>query len=502
MPLSPRWPCSTSRRAISRTGRCSWRHRVDALLRDCAPTGVPLRRSRGSRQPGPSRARGRLVAGLLVGMACLVTPPSISAQSSGVRLSAASGVAFDSVRGRPLVAALVVVPSLGLSAITDSGGRFEIRDVPDGRHEIVLQHEFLDSLGMPEPRSTFVAPERSTGILLAIPSAGTLWRRLCGRPTPKDSGFVHGTVRSARAREPIAGAQVRVSWLEVRYDRRAGIAQAWMGGQVRTDGEGRYLICGVPIAVQLQLLATSEASGSDVVATLENAPGITRRDFYLSSAAESAFVGTVRGVITSAAGSAVANALVTAHGGREVRSDSSGRFILSSVPIGTRMLMVRSIGVAPVAVIADVIWRDTTTLHIALNSITLLNSVEIVGSLVLRRFVTDLEERKALGIAKFVDSTRARRLGNIHSALAASSNARIDRNGRISFGGECAPILWIDKEYVRREDVVTELRLLDVNRVGMIEVYERRTAIPPEFWPRDGGMPSCAIVIWTNRSFP
>jgi hypothetical protein len=443
----------------------------------------------------------RAVIGFVAG---IVAMSSVGAQERA-SVTTVRGVAYDSLHARPFAGALVRIEALGVSAISDSGGGFTFDSVPTGRHELVLAHETLDSLGLPEPRILVDVPTLDGVVRMGSPSFATLWRATCGGTPPRDSGFVFGTTRSARDRSGISGADVRASWVDIAFDQRRGASQQRMGGRVESGRDGRYAICGVPNGVQLQMRAGAAPAATDAIELFHEAPGVTRRDFLLADA-DTTLRGAVRGIVRGTAGGPVPNALVDAPGATGVRADGEGRFMIPGVALGTRVLVVRSIGAEPMVAIADVAWRDTAEVEITLKNIATLDSVEVIGSRVMRRFVTELEERKELGIAKFVDSTVVLKYASLQGAITAKSIASMTRGGNIFFGygGRiCHPGLWIDRHYIEPgEQVAFELRLLNPNTVGTIEIYERRAAIPIEYWPPSGGMANCVIVIWTKRNFP
>lgn len=77
----------------------------------------------------------RGIAGLLL-VHALAFAPSVSAQETRV----VSGVVLDAESGAPVSDALVTIRGTGLSVVTDAEGRFELRGVPVGSQELVLQH--------------------------------------------------------------------------------------------------------------------------------------------------------------------------------------------------------------------------------------------------------------------------------------------------------------------------------------------------------------------------
>ena len=63
-------------------------------------------------------------------------------------------------------------------------------------------------------------------VRLSIPSFATLWRTACGgRPPPRDSGLVFGTIRDVATGKPVGEAFVDLTWRQVSYEKGRGIRQ-------------------------------------------------------------------------------------------------------------------------------------------------------------------------------------------------------------------------------------------------------------------------------------
>src|ERR1043166_6240715 len=90
-------------------------------------------------------------------LACIATRASTGrvalAQQGG--LGSVTGVAYDSVRGRPLARAEIEVEGTTRAALTSADGRFRIDSVPVGQHRILARHPVVDSLGFNVLRSQF-----------------------------------------------------------------------------------------------------------------------------------------------------------------------------------------------------------------------------------------------------------------------------------------------------------------------------------------------------------
>ena len=127
-----------------------------------------------------------------------------------------SGVIFDSVTHSPLSSALVQLvnaDSLSASARTvesDSLGRFNFGDIRPGRYLLGFMHPMLDSLGIePKPREVRVGGETAVRSDLAIPSALTLRRTICGASAVADSeALIIGIVRRATDRVAVDSSVV------------------------------------------------------------------------------------------------------------------------------------------------------------------------------------------------------------------------------------------------------------------------------------------------------
>jgi len=125
------------------------------------------------------------------------------------------GVAFDSLRGRPLAGAFVTLDGAA-NVASDSAGRFRFDGVRPGTHTLAVQHAALDSAGLTGIASQVAVVDGTEDVRIATPSFATLWRSFCGpAKPPADSGFVFGTVADARTGARLAGASVDLGWMQL-----------------------------------------------------------------------------------------------------------------------------------------------------------------------------------------------------------------------------------------------------------------------------------------------
>ena len=389
------------------------------------------------------------------------------------------------------------------SAVTDGDGRFYFDSVVPGRYATSVQHDLLDSLGLHGLASTIDVATNIDTLRVSIPSFATLWLAACGaRRVPADNGFVYGTVRDSKLLHAISGADVGVRWLDVSFDPKTGLSQIRMGGTVQSDAAGAYVICGVPSGTGMLLQATRNAASTAFIDLTMGPLRMQRRDLMLGTADSTGAsrFGLVVGEVHGMNGQAVADARVSTEGVAETRSDSRGRFVLRDVPVGTRQLDVTSIGALPASRTVDVVTNDTAKVMLTLLRVTELEAVHVTALAVRERRKLDFEEHRKLGVGRFLDSTTIEKRTTIVGALLEAPQLKVNKAGQFVFisghNKDCHPVIWIDRQMVQQE----ELNFLNLKAIAAMEIYPRKPMVPSEFWG-SGGMPGCAIVVWTKLYF-
>jgi len=258
--------------------------------------------------------------------------PAIALFAGSMRAQVAvRGVAYDSVRGRPLAGAFVSVAGSELTAITDSTGRFRLDNVTPGPHTFTLQHAALDSIGFFGLTSKVTVTGTPADVVIALPSFATIWRAVCGPgKAASDSAIVYGTVSDAVRHTPVAGATVDLTWMELTADKKTGVAQRRWRNQTRTDARGGYAACGVPLDVGLRVQAVTDSSASGEVDLLPGELRVQRRDLSVGPVRSGGAAphGTIAGMVTQPDGRPAANARIVMTDAPEVRSARDGRFIV------------------------------------------------------------------------------------------------------------------------------------------------------------------------------
>jgi hypothetical protein len=212
-----------------------------------------------------------------------VRPSAAPLTSPVVSRGPVHGVAYDSLRRVPLAGALVSLAGSARTTTSDASGRFRFDSVSPGTYTATLMHEALDSLGLSGVTARVVVTGARDSVQLGVPSFSTLWRAACGSSlAPTDSGFVFGTVRTAANETPIDGARVAMSYVTLRYDAVAGMVQKRVRGEVRTDAEGTYALCGVPLDVPLRLMISKDSLAAGSIEYMPREQRVRRKDFSVT----------------------------------------------------------------------------------------------------------------------------------------------------------------------------------------------------------------------------
>jgi hypothetical protein len=312
------------------------------------------------------------------------------------------GTVKGTLAARPLGGAQVLLvrlesdTSLTFSTRVDGRGRFHVDSLPTGHYLVQVSHPTLDSLDMALPTDRLViADGRTTRSDVLMPSGAMLRDMVCpGVALGPDKAVVAGRVVDADTDAPIAGAKVVVEWTSITIDRKKHkINLERRSGSAPTNRLGEYRLCGVPadqsLAVQVQ---HKERIGAAMHLSVTRDEGVGVRDFSLSmrfaptlaaldsleellaaraaadstifadaasvgSAASSAdtlppelgLTGTasLSGTVRTTSGQVVPGAEVRVRDARPfTTTDDVGRFVLSGLPPGTQVLVVRKLGYA------------------------------------------------------------------------------------------------------------------------------------------------------------
>lgn len=454
-----------------------------------------------------------------------------------------SGVVFDSVAGRPLVAATVQVtgasgPVMGrrASAVTDSAGRFVVSDLPAGRYLAGFFHDALDTLGIVgEPRVVDITDSTVT-LNLGTPSPRTIIATLCGPNAVTDSlGLLMGHVNRTGTSTPVAGATVTVEWGETIIE-KGSVRQRNVAADVTTQAPGWFALCDVPGDVDLTVSAWAGADSSGFINLEVPRTGVRHVTFYVGGAhrVRSAAVDTISpldttvkllqpemiwrggarltGIVRDERGQGVHGARVLVRGTNVAGTSSDrGYFALDSLPGGTQLLEVRALGYLPATSIVHLAADQPAQAEVFIgDKLVTLETVKVTATLVfsrnLARFQTN-RERNLGGVfvgPREIDRYRGLRFSNLVQSIPGvrlsyqdGFSILMDYKGTDDGGsmGLCVPQFYLDGQ--RSQYTASEIEgLYRADEIAGLEVYVRENQRPIEF--QDTNSRCGAIAIWTR----
>jgi hypothetical protein len=426
-----------------------------------------------------------------------------------------AGLAFDSLRNRPLAGAFVTIAEQSRSTTSDAKGKFVFEKLPPGTYTFAMQHAVFDSLGLSGASARATVTDGKAVITLSVPSFATMWRALCGGiPVPtNDSGLVYGSVRDARKGLPMPEATVELSWLDLvntGTKLSANVTQRRWKNEVQADARGDYAVCGVPIETQSRLRANYLKNATGILDLPSSGDRVRRRDLVVPgiSPSDTVLKGSISGTVNDDNGKPLAGVRVILDEKTEVRTAADGRFSIANAAAGSRQLDFAAVGMTPISMIVDVMVNQPAMASATLRTVSNLEAMRVTATGSLRRSAQQFMERRKLGFGSFVDSTAIGSRGTMASVFytmpgvtvqrqPGSNNARLFALFLPSTGqGQCLATLYFDGVLQQDQEILTTLT---PEEIAGIEVYQQRLTVPTEFLNKN---PMCGVVVvWTKHAF-
>ena len=426
------------------------------------------------------------------------------------------GTIYDSLlTSAPLAGARVELLELGRHAETDGRGVFRFDTVPGGTYTLLYDHPDLRSAGFTPPeRTVTIGAGIDVTVLLATPSAGGVYRRLCPGVRDPKTGLVLGRLSDAATAAPIAGGRVRGEWTETTIEAKQGLIKRSRATNAVTDGGGRYQLCGVPSDVPILVTSTDSAGrGRSLLAVDLAGRALVVRNVSLDLA-DSTAPGSARvaGIVKDQTGRPVAGALVGLLGAPvAVRTDSGGRFLLSGLRAGTRTVEARAIGFERRRVAVDLAAGHEQSAELTLPRLAFELPELTVTSTPAATDLTGFEERRQRGLGGyFIGREDILRRGTIRiedlfktvpgmrvEPVGAADYQILSTRGGAGFNATCQPVIFVDRVRIPLDpDLGIGIPVLPEEIRG-IEIYQGPGGVPAEFQSVGNG---CAVVlIWTRR---
>ncbi len=492
-----------------------------------------------SAMPVGSRALHRpanpSVLALLLALALPGT--QVLGQDAAPRMHRLVGTVQDSTSAGPLAGALVQLVSLdnrawARSAISRADGGFVFDSLPPGAYALGYLHPRLDSLHLEPPLREVRVPGADSLALLAVPSVAAIARAACpDAPLADDEALFIGRLRPSREGVPASFGRVSVTWSETVIG--GGVEQRRPAIIAETDGDGRFVICGVPAAAPTLVQGISERGETGVLELQAPASRLLLRDLFtapidrvwiaapvdtggstdstdrdapVDSLALLRGPGWLRGAVLTADGTPISRARVRVRGSpAEALSDSLGRFELRGLPLGTHALEAIALGYAPLRQAADIAESDTARLVVTMSPADVtLDTVRVLGERVVPFWKREFDTRRKQGMGRFIDEAAiARRNPMLVTDMLAGLPGMTLRTGLFTSqsrllmrttGGYCAPNVIVNGMLVDVADIGIDGFVSATQLVG-VEVYRSAILRPAEFpIQRKCGL----IVLWTG----
>jgi hypothetical protein len=485
------------------------------------------------------RAHARARAGRLLPVAAslLLAAPVVAQTASVGRIE---GTIKETMRPRGVKGASVTVarldpePPVAFGAKPDERGRYHFDSLPAGRYMIQLTHETLDSLGLSLPAlEVFIAAGKTAEVPFSLPSSLALRDAACrGLTLAKQTGAVVGHVMDADTDQPLANADVAISWTDLSFDRKTLHANAEQHDNwVRTGPRGEYRICNVPLESWLLIqLQYAGRAGNAVRVSVSGEEAVVVRNLSLSVAdaptlgALDSAGATVRGLDREPAdddsvdvglflsGTASVSGVVRDDRGRPLddveirvvnarpmtRTDADGRFTLNNLPAGTQLLAVRRIGYLIGDVAVELRPNRTVRQDVLLRRVVSLDSIRVVAR---RSRYADFEWRRRNNPAgRFLT---ANDLAKQHATELAPVIQHVGGFSIVGFGPNTqvfSTSARAGRPNCKEVNVVIDgvdqatINMVPPHDIAAVEIYPEAAGAPGQYRAECG-----LIVVWTKK---
>src|SRR3984893_9271590 len=277
-----------------------------------------------------------------------------------------AGVVVDSLNGRYLSGADVIVQGAQASLVTDSLGKFRIDSLPPGTYQVGVFHPMLDTLGISLASAPFhVGRDSVSLVFLAVPAARTIIRSACpaGGFRPQGTSAVIGHVTEPETLQPVQGAEVSIAWTQLEISKTVGVRRTPRVIRDSTDAQGGFRLCRLPnsMPATLQARKAGAVTAEIPISLGDQDSELFARTMLLSRADSGAKTGNAivsgRVVLEGAPSNAGSRVEVV---GTDViaMTNEKGEFSIRNLPSGTHVLLARHLGFGAETVPVDLSARE------------------------------------------------------------------------------------------------------------------------------------------------
>ena len=179
---------------------------------------------------------------------------------------------------------------------------------------------------------------------------------------------VNGRILEADGDRPVARATISAAWTELRADtKKKKIERIRVAKDTTTDADGRYHICAIAGASILIQVRSGQSNAYFPVTV----PGTdtTIADLRVSIHDDNEH-GSVIGFVVSEAGVPVPGATITMLGSlATARTNPDGSYTMRDLPVGSQVLVARSIGLGAAVVPVDLSGREPAQVAVTMQQL-------------------------------------------------------------------------------------------------------------------------------------
>lgn len=428
-----------------------------------------------------------------------------------------TGVVIDSLHGRYLSGAEVIVQGANVTKVTDSVGRFRIDSLRPGTYQVGVFHPLLDTLGTSlATRPFYVGADSVSFVALAIPSATTIISRTCPPPGPRSQGTsaVIGHVTDPESLEPVGGADVSIAWLQLEVSKEFGVRRTPRLLRDSTNAQGEFKLCNIPSSLQATLQARK---GGRVTAEIpinvpEGETELFARSLLLTKADSGAKTGnaSVSGRVVLEGAPSNAGSRVELVGTDQIAmTNEKGEFTMRNLPSGTHILLARHLGFGAETVPVDLSSREPKQVSIKLPKfVAIIDPVVVTAKRQASLDKVGFNQRMKSGVGFYMgpDQIQAihpqyltdilRRVPSLRVSSSPTGDVVTSSRGVSSLMGNAGCVqYYVDDSPWQSASPGDINDFVNGNEVVGVEVYAGPGA-PPQY--TRGGQDCTTIVLWTK----
>lgn len=441
---------------------------------------------------------------------CAQTAPATAPRAVPAPRTQIAGIVIDSLNGRYLAGAEVLIEGSDRSVITDSLGRFVVDTLPPGIYQVGVFHPVLDTLDLSLATQPFrLGPDSATTIVLAVPSARTLATRACGpREAGRESAIV-GRVIDPETFIPVQHAEVSLAWADVQVSKEQGVVQTPRIVRDTTDSLGAFKLCGLPSSLSASIEARhgGAATGEIPVALGDRPVELLARTVMLTATGEAATAGNARisGTVLLEGNESKSGTRVELEGTDIVAiTNDKGEFSMTGVPSGSRVLVARHLGFAAQALPVDLSSRKESKVVIKLPQFRVMLDpvlIEARRTAALDKIGFNLRRKTGFGYFITPDQLEKVRPTEVTDILKKVPGMRVLYGAHGDFVFSARTVGSACMKYFIDDIPYSELEPGDINsfvaagEVMAVEVYQE-TMVPPQY--AKGGTSCTTVLLWTK----